>query len=64
MIAALAIAYLFVGAELAAYTYGFDEGTDRPEDNARWFDLLFIVLAWPVVLVSNVWRETLGGDDE
>ena len=63
MFTALAIAYLFVGAELAAYTYGFDQGTDRPDDNARWFDLLFIVLAWPVCLSATAWRDRNGGDE-
>lgn len=64
MIAALAIAYLFVGAELAAYTYGFDEGTDRPDDSARWFDLLFITVAWPVCVLARLWRGSIGGDGE
>lgn len=63
VLAAVAIAYLFVGAELAAYTRGFDEGQPSAEQSGAG-DLVFIVLAWPVVLIAGVWRDWHSENDE
>lgn len=67
MIAAAAIAYLFVGAELAAYTYGFDEAasTFGPPSftPTPWYEVAFIACLWPVCLAASVWRGSNGGDE-
>lgn len=64
---ALAILYVCIGAEVAAYLKGWDEGVHVGRVHRepwRWYELALIAALWPAVMVAGLWRDHVASKAE